>query len=141
MIWLHDTSTAISALASRSHVVLEVVARTENPSAAAALLEVIDALEAHDVLVVYLYCSLGTALEREAARPPHLHGLVARDHGALATANDVAIDTTTASPVDVATLIAAALETRARHGRDDLVKVLHQESGRSSTQAAARTVR
>ncbi len=30
MIWLQDTSTAISTPASRSHVVLEVGARTDN---------------------------------------------------------------------------------------------------------------
>ncbi len=128
---MHDTNKVISTLAIGSHVVLEVVARENNPAASTALLGVLNAVRAHDVLVAYLYCSRETALAREAQRPPRLRGLAERDHGRVdATAHDVAIDAELTSPSRAANAILAALDGAARGGRDALVKRLRYEARR-----------
>jgi chloramphenicol 3-O phosphotransferase len=128
---MHDTNKVISILATGNHVILEVVARENNPAASTALLGVLNAVREHDVLVAYVHCSRETALAREAQRPPRLRGLVERDYGRVdAVAQDVAVDTGLTSAAGAAKAISMALGGTTRVGRDALVKRLRYEARR-----------
>lgn len=87
-------NAAVAAVAAAGNdIVLEVVVRRE-PGASFVLDDLFARLANFEVLVVYLRCSLQSAMRREAARSKATNSLVQRDYGNIEDeCFDVAIDT------------------------------------------------
>lgn len=92
---------AVAAVAAAGNdIVLELVARRD-PGASFVLDDLFTRLANFDVLVVYLRCSLESAMRREATRSTETESLVERDYGNVEDeCCDVVIDTDALSVAD-----------------------------------------
>lgn len=87
-------NAAVAAIVEAgNNVLLELVARTDNPAACRILVDLFERLAPVETIVVGMTCGEPTALRREAARPSVMQGLVSRDYRSVAvTYSDVIID-------------------------------------------------
>jgi chloramphenicol 3-O phosphotransferase len=122
-------AAVVAIVEAGNDIVLELVARTNNPGASLVLSDLFDRLIGHEILVTCLRCTEETAIQRELSRAPNMQGLVQRDYGNVdETCCDLLLDTDTAGIDEQVSAVRQLLRTGSNGAIDRLRARLHTEA-------------